>query len=64
MPGPLFRVKGKRDFARKLRRNYGYSAGEARVIVMHVMRGPGYYHHRRSDYFVRFSRRRDLARGA
>jgi len=63
MPGPLFKVKSKKDFIRKLRRNYGYSASEARTVVDACYEGPGYYYHRGGDYFVRYSGSRDLARG-
>lgn len=63
MPGPLFKVKSKRDFIRKLRKSYGYTRDQARIIANAAYEGPGYYYHRGNDYFVRFSRRRDLARG-
>ena len=63
MPGPLFKVKSKKDFISKLRKHYGYTREQARVIVEAAWEGPGYYYHRGGDYFVRFSRERDLARG-
>jgi len=63
MPGPLFKVKSKRDFIQKLRKHYGYTRDQARIIAEAAYEGPGYYYHRGGDYFVRFSGERDLARG-
>ena len=47
---------------RKLRRNYGYSASEAKIVVDACYEGPDYYYHRGGDYFVRYSSSRDLAK--
>ena len=62
MPGPLFKARSKRDLVKKLQR-MGYSGDEARLMAEANYEGRGYYYVRGGGYIVRFSSKRDFARG-